>query len=98
MERPAQPSRRPMTRLTRAGAACVALLMVLTLEMRASEFAQLQSLSDEARRARFDLPAHCTPGITAMQPAVTKPDRLLVLITCKPAAPSEHGPKPIQWR
>jgi hypothetical protein len=98
MERPAQPSRRRATRLTRARAACVALLMVLTLEMRASEFAELQSLSDEARRARFDLPDHCTPGITATQPAVTKPDRLLVLITCKPAEPSEHEPKPAQWR
>ena len=59
MERPAQPSRRRVTRLTRARAACVALLMVLTLEM---------------------------------------PDRLLVLITCKPAEPSEHEPKPAQWR
>jgi hypothetical protein len=98
MERPAQPSRRHVTRLTRARAACVALLMVLTLEIRASEFAQLQSFSDEARRARFDLPAHCTPGITAMQPAVTKPDWLLVLIACKPVELSAPGPRPAQWR
>jgi hypothetical protein len=98
MERPAQPSRRHVTRLTRARAAWVALLMVLTREMRASEFAQLQSLSDEPRRARFDLPAHCTPGITAMQPAVTKPDWLLVLITCKPMEPSAPGPRPARWR
>ncbi|HKX05052.1 MAG TPA: hypothetical protein VJX71_21340 [Methylomirabilota bacterium] len=98
MQRPAPPSRRPVTRRTRARAAGVALLMVLTLEMRASEFAQLQSLSDEARRARFDLPDHCTPGISAVQPAATKSDRLIVQITCKPAEPSAHGPKPAQWR
>jgi len=39
MERPTQPSRRHVTRLTRARATWVALLMVLTLGMRASEFA-----------------------------------------------------------
>ena len=39
MERPTQPSRRHVTRLTRALATWVALLMVLTLGMRASEFA-----------------------------------------------------------
>jgi hypothetical protein len=97
MERPAQLSRRHVTWLARARAAWLALLMVLTLEMRPAEFAQLQSLSDEARRARFDLPDHCTPSITATQPTVTKPDRLLVLITCKPTDPSPHGPKPAQW-
>jgi hypothetical protein len=72
--------------------------MVPTLEMRASEFAQLQSLSDGVRRVCFDLPDHCTPGITAMRPAATKSDRLIVQITSKPAEPSGHGPKPVQWR
>lgn len=70
---------------------------MLTLDMSLAEFAELQSLSDEARRARFGLPNSCTPGVSAMKPAVANSDRLIVLIDCKSAEPVQLDPKPIRW-
>jgi len=70
---------------------------VLTLEMSVSEFAELQSLSDEERRARFDLPDGCTPGISAMRAAVVSSQRLIVLVDCKAAEPPEHDLTLIRW-
>jgi hypothetical protein len=34
--------------------------------MSVSEFAEVQILSDDARRARFNLPTSCAPGFTAL--------------------------------
>jgi len=80
-----------------ARASFVALLLVLTMEMSSSEFAELQSLSDEGRRARFNLPDGCRSGISAMRPAVKSSQRLIVLIDCKSAEPAQHHLKPIGW-
>lgn len=80
-----------------ARASFVALLLVLTMEMSLSEFADLQSLSDEGRRARLALPDGCTPGISAMRPAVVSSQRLIVLIDCKSTEPAQQDPKPIRW-
>ena len=66
------------------------------MEMSVSEFAELQSLSDEGRRARFDLPDGCTPSIAAMRPAVMSSQRLIVLIDCKSADPIPPSPMPIR--
>ena len=67
------------------------------MEMSLLEFAELQSLSDEGRRARLDLPDGCTPAISAMRPAVVSSQRLIVLIDCKATEPAQENPKPIRW-
>jgi hypothetical protein len=59
------------------------------MEMSVFELADLQSLSDEGRRARLDLPDGCTPGIRAIRPAVASAQRLIVLVDCR-------GPEPAQ--
>lgn len=89
--------REPGTHHGVARASFVALLLLLTLEMSASEFAELQSLSDEGRRARLGLPDGCTPGISAMRPAVARFRQLIVLIACKSPEPAQHDPKLIRW-
>ncbi len=74
------------------------LLLVLTLEMSVSEFVEVHSLSDDARRARFNLTEQCVPLLRAMKPAVANSSRVIVLIDCRPreaAAPDQ--PKPIPW-
>src|SRR5258708_39083838 len=38
------------------------LVLALTVEMSAAEFATLQSLPDEGRRDRLGIPATCAPG------------------------------------
>lgn len=65
--------------------------------MSLAEFAELQSLSDEARRARFGMSNRCTPSVSAMKPAVANSDRLIVLIDCKSAEPAQLDPTPIRW-
>ena len=85
----------PGTRHGVARASFAALLLVLTMEMSLSEFAELQSLSDEDRRTRLNLPAGCTPGITAMKPAVLSSRRLIVLVDCKSAELVQYDPGPI---
>ncbi len=81
-----------------ARACCVALLrVVLTLEMPVAEFVEIQKLSDEARRARFDLPETCVPDVSAMRPAVANSVRLIVLVDCRPAATSPYEPERTRW-
>ena len=67
------------------------------MEMSVSEFAELQSLSDEGRRSRLNLPDGCTPGISAMRPAVLNSQRLIVLIDCRPAELTQYDLEPIRW-
>ena len=67
------------------------------MEMSVLEFAELQNLSDEGRRARLDLPDGCTPGISAMRPAAMSAQRLIVLIDCKAPEPAQEDPKVIRW-
>jgi hypothetical protein len=66
---------------------------VLTLEVPVAEFVEIQKLSDEARRARFDLPETCVPDVSAMKPAVTNSVRLIVLVDCRRAATSPYEPE-----
>lgn len=70
---------------------------MLTLEMSALEFAELQRLSDEDRRALLHLPDACVPGITAMRPAVARSQHLIVLVDCKSIEPAQLDPRPIGW-
>jgi len=76
-----------------------ALALVLTLDASTQEFAELISLSDDARRERFRLPPTCTPIVSAVKPAVPSGSRLTVLVDCKdpPSVPSSPI-KPASWR
>jgi hypothetical protein len=64
--------------------------IVLTLDASVQEFAELVSLSDEARRERFNLPPACTPIIGAVKPAVPNSSRVTIIVNCsvEPIAPS----------
>jgi hypothetical protein len=57
----------------------------LSLEMSVKQLMDLHDLSDERRRARFGLPAHCEPMMTAVAPSGAYDGRVLVMITCAPA-------------
>lgn len=74
------------------GEALAALLLALTLDMSAAEFAALQRLPDDARRDRLGVAATCVPGLSAMKGSATGTDRLTVLVDCKPAG--RPGPRP----
>jgi hypothetical protein len=58
------------------------LAIVLTLDASVEEFTELVSLSDEARRERFQLPPACTPIIGAVKPAGQNSSRLTVFVDC----------------
>jgi hypothetical protein len=61
------------------------LIVVLTFDVSMAEFVEIQSLSDDERRARFALPATCTPRIAAS--ALTlRPARLSVFVECAGSA------------
>jgi hypothetical protein len=64
------------------GLAVGVLGLVLTLDASVQEFAELVSLSDEARRERFNLPPACTPIIGAVKPAGQTSSRLTVFVDC----------------
>ncbi len=59
------------------------LVLALTVEMSAADFATLQSLPDEGRRDRLGRPATCAPGLTALTTDRAGADRLTVLVDCK---------------
>ena len=59
------------------------LTLVVTLDVSVQEFAELLTLSDDARRARFDLPQDCTPIIGAVRPAAPNSGRLTVVVDCR---------------
>ena len=64
------------------GTAVGVLALVLTLDASVPEFAELVSLSDEARRERFHLPPACTPIIGAVKPAAPNSGRVTVVVDC----------------
>ena len=67
---------------------------ILTLELSAAEFAQLQRLSDPERRARFDLPGSCSPTFTATQSMDARPSRLRVMVECRSPIVPAAQPSP----
>jgi hypothetical protein len=76
-----------------------ALALVLTLDASVQEFAELVSLSDEARRERFQLPPACTPIIGAVKPAVPNSSRVTVIVDCSAGTIAPSSPiEPVSWR
>jgi hypothetical protein len=69
-----------------------ALALVLTLDASVQEFAELVSLSDEARRERFHLPPACTPVVSAVKPAGTNSSRLTVFVECRAGTTATSSP------
>jgi hypothetical protein len=83
--------------------ACIRLVgtlaLVLTLDASIQEFTELISLSDEARRERFRLPATCTPIVSAVKPAAPNGSRLTVLVDCRGPLTLPSSPiRPAAWR
>jgi hypothetical protein len=72
-------------------------LVVLTLEMSVAEFADVQILTDDARRARVNLPKSCVRGLTALKPAVASSSGLIVLIDCRSGDGTPDQPQPARW-
>ncbi|HEU4437834.1 MAG TPA: hypothetical protein VFT36_01215 [Methylomirabilota bacterium] len=64
--------------------------------MTPAEFANLQSLSNDARRARLGMPETCRPGLTAVKMGTKRSGRIAVLVSCHkrqpPSAPSTPAP------
>lgn len=60
--------------------------------MSAAEFAALQSLPEQGRRAQLGMPSTCAPGLTALKGDAAKSDRLTVLVSCKAPDQLEQPP------
>lgn len=73
--------------------AVAVLLLALTLDLSITEFAELQGLSDEDRRARLGLPAGCRPSLAAIRPSGAT-NRVIVLVECKPVTTVTTVPVP----
>lgn len=85
-----------MTRLARTVAVAG---LVLTLDASIQEFAELVSLSDDARRERFHLPPACAPVIGAVRGAARNSGRLTVFVECSaPPAAASSSIAPTSWR
>jgi len=81
------------------GVSVGALALVLTLDASVQEFAELVTLSDEARRERFHLPPACTPIIGAVKPAGPNSSRLTVFVECSAGTTATSSPiAPAFWR
>jgi len=83
--------------------ACIRLVgavaLILTLDTSTQEFAELISLSDDARRERFRLPPTCTPIVSAVKPAAPSGSRLTVVVDCKDPLTVPSSPiEPAFWR
>ena len=77
-------------------------LLAVTVSMTIGEFIELQKLSSEDLRKRFDLPPACEPAVTAL---TTEPagNRITVAVECRampaktlaPSVPRQRqGPSP----
>lgn len=76
-----------------------ALALVLTLDASVQEFAEIIALSEDARRARFDLPPDCTPVISAVRSRSPHTSRLTVFVRCSaPAAAPASAVEPATWK
>jgi len=81
------------------GVAVGVLALVLTLDASVQEFAEIVSLSDEARRERFHLPSACTPIVSAVKPAGPNSSRLTVFVECSAETTATSSPiAPASWR
>jgi hypothetical protein len=81
------------------GVAVGVLAVVLTLDASVEEFAELVSLSDEARRERFHLPPACAPTIGAVKPAAPNSSRVTVIVDCRGGTIAPSSPiAPASWR
>ena len=74
------------------GVSVGALALVLTVDASVQEFAELVTLSDEARRERFHLPPACTPIIGAVKPAGPNSSRLTVFVECSARTTATSSP------
>ncbi len=73
-----------------AKAAVFTMMLAVTLDMSADEFATLQRLSGKERRERLGMPDTCSPGLTAIKQAPATSGHVTVVVTCKP--PRENEP------
>jgi hypothetical protein len=75
--------------------AIVRSLLVVTVSVTIAEFIELQKLSNDDLRIRFQLSSSCEPAVTALatDPAV---DRVMVAIECRtkstPITPPARSP------
>ncbi len=81
------------------GVAVGVLALVLTFDASVQEFAELVSLSDDARRERFHLPSACTPIVSAVKPVGPNSSRLTVFVECSAGTTGTSSPiEPAFWR
>jgi hypothetical protein len=81
------------------GCAVGALALVLILDASVQEFAELVSLSGNARRERFNLPTACTPTVSAVKSAGSTSSRLTVFVDCGAGTPiSNQSTDPVSWK
>jgi hypothetical protein len=84
------------TRRYLGAAGIVAAALSGIIYMTPSEFAHLQSLSNDARRARLGMPDTCRPGLTAVKMSSKRSGRIAVLVSCHkrqpPSPPSASSP------
>ena len=86
------------TRRYTGAAGIVAAALSGIIYMTPAEFASLQSLSNDARRARLGMPDTCRPGLTAVKMSTKRSGRIAVLVRCHerrpPSPPSTPAPGP----
>ena len=86
------------TRRYPGAAGIVAAALAGIIYMTPAEFANLQSLSNDARRARLGMPDTCRPGLTAVKMSTKRSGRIAVLVRCHerrpPSPPSTPAPGP----
>ena|GEM_PF-5100937 len=86
------------TRRYTGAAGIVAAALSGIIYMTPGEFASLQSLSNDARRARLGMPDTCRPGLTAVKMSTKRSGRIAVLISCHkrrpPSPPGTPAPRP----
>ena len=87
MDKPVQTRGRTAVVCHRAPAspALVTAVLAVILEMSAVEFAELQRLPTQERRARLGMPDTCTPALSAMKVSKRNSGRVAVLIDCDSA-------------
>jgi hypothetical protein len=62
--------------------------------MSPAEFAYLQSLTNDERRARLGMPETCRPGLTAAKMSARPSGRMAVLVRCHRRPPATSPPTP----
>ena len=83
------------TRRYTGAAGIVAAALSGIIYMTPAEFASLQSLSNDARRARLGMPDTCRPGLTAVKMSTKRSGRMAVLVSHQrqpPSPPNTRAP------